>query len=211
MEIILAYDTFKSLVNNKDLVWNYIESDNKYDIYSSENNIIYRTEIFKSCTNIVGIDESENSTNKTDFETNYKPTANSQNSLLLSPFTKNSVQLNAHGVYATVTKNTIQNIDLKIEHDNVLVHGAMFYAKDAVFGDHVKAKVVDVDNILGYGAGTVLSKWIEKWYIVPNTLLKVTQDSAADILNGLYLRIQYTSVGTTNNVEVICNYYLSIK
>lgn len=211
MEIYLNYITFKEIVNKKDLVWNYIDDINKYIIFSSENNVIYMTEIYKSCNNIIGINETENNNNKSDFESNYKDNANDQNSLLLSPFTKNSVELKAEGKYDTITKETSQNIDFKIENGNKLIHGAIFYAKDAEIGDYVSAKVIDIDNILGYGAGTILKEWIVKWYVIPNQQMKITQDSAGEVLEGLYLRLSYTSVGTVNDVKVLVNYYLSVK
>jgi hypothetical protein len=88
-----------------------------------------------------------------------------------------------------------------------LIDGIQFLAKDHVFGDSVSVSVVDVDNVIGYGAGVVLDTFATGWY------LSESQDQgqirlpySAEVLTGLYLRITYVSVGTSN-VQVKYNLF----
>lgn len=112
------------------------------------------------------------------------------------------------GVTGTVTKNSITNIDLKVTESHIYLNGGRILYENAVFGDYLTFQVVDIDNVLGYGANTVLAEFIHKRYIDPNS----TQDSmyvpyAAFIPQNTYVRLKYTSIGTSTDVNVAVNYF----
>jgi hypothetical protein len=116
---------------------------------------------------------------------------------------------NSTGV-VTVTKNTTQDIDFLVGED-LYLDGGTLPIQDGEFGDTIKAQVVDKDNILGYGAGFVVKTWIEKWTLCKMGTYaecELHTDYKGLVLNGLYLRIKYTSVSTTTDPKVAVNYLL---
>lgn len=121
----------------------------------------------------------------------------------LSQFTSKGVHFNGLHTVGTATAGTTTNIDLKLTDDH-LITGAVFMRKAGVWGDTVKMQVVDVDNMLGYGAGTVLNQFID-WVLpdAPAAGMEITFQVPypAKIITGLYLRVVYTSTGA-NDVGV---------
>lgn len=126
----------------------------------------------------------------------------------VSDFASDRINFKGHGKAGTVTAGQVGNIDLKITEERLL-NGVQIILKNHVNGDKAKLQVVDVDNILGYGAGTVLSEYATDWYFAGDTenqgIFKL--EYVANILTNLYLRIAYTSTGQSN-VEVKANYFL---
>lgn len=98
--------------------------------------------------------------------------------------------------------------DLEIV-DDMLIDGGVLITIGAALGDSITCQVIDKDNIFGYGYDTVLGQYITDWYMNPNSSLQVdfTNTYPAKLYAGLYLRILYTSVGTSD-VNVILNYKL---
>lgn len=98
--------------------------------------------------------------------------------------------------------------DFKIMEDS-LVDGALVIAIGSALGDKIKCQVVDVDGIMGMGAGAVLGQYVSDWYMNPSKTEQLDFTSAypAKIFKGLYLRVCYTSVGESP-VNVIINYKL---
>lgn len=116
------------------------------------------------------------------------------------------------GITGTATKTTTTNIDYKMPEDRY-INGVRLIMKNHEDGDYVKFQVVDVDNILGYGAGTVLDEFGDTWYVdsASDTQPDVIVPYPAKILKDLYIRIIYNSTGTTNDVTVRANLYLHKK
>jgi hypothetical protein len=118
------------------------------------------------------------------------------------------VNFKGKGVAGTVTAGQTGNIDLKLT-ERRFITGLQLLLKDHTWGDTAKLQIVDVDNILGYGAGTVLAEYATDWQVCSDK-----QDQGifsvpypADIATNLYLRVAYTSTGGTN-VGVRVNYFL---
>jgi hypothetical protein len=61
----ISYSQWKSIISANDLTVQYIENPDSYDIFSIEYHISWETRVLK-----------DGGANQTDFETNYKPTAN---------------------------------------------------------------------------------------------------------------------------------------
>lgn len=81
--------------------------------------------------------------------------------------------------------------------------GVQYYAKDAEVFDKVSFQVVDVDNILGYGAGFIVEEFAEENYVMPNCGVKMILYKSK-LVPGLYVRIKYESTGATD-VKFVCN------
>ncbi len=195
-----TYATFKSLINSKGLFWQYQETSDLYNVFATEGPITYTTTVYK-----VG-----DATNLSDFETNYKAGSNKKVGVARDPLPAATVSFKGKGVYQVCTKNSTTNIDFQMPADRYL-NGANWYCKDAELGDYFVFQVVDVDNLLGYGAGLVLSTWVEKWYVGPNEWIFFQSPTAGLVNAGFYLRGIYTSVGTVNDVKVFINYHLNVK
>lgn len=204
MEIQLSYQDLKTVVTNKNLYWQYEESTAKYDIWTLDTTIAYQTIVWKAGYESLDTDTGQNTTDRTDFETNYKSGANKRLNML-QPFSDNLVEFKGLGTIATATKNSTTDIDLVLSEARLL-NGGHMYADKAILNDYIVAQVVDVDDILGYGAGFVAKEWITKWYVIPNIYQRIETPQAGEILAGLYLRLKYTSTGTVDDVTILVNY-----
>jgi hypothetical protein len=123
--------------------------------------------------------------------------------------TRNKFDYAEDAVLGTATKNTTTDVDYKVTDAQIYVQGGQILFQNAVWGDYITAQVVDKDNVLGYGAGTVLNEYIAKRYIHPD--LKKSElevPYAGEVPQNCYLRIKYTSVGTSTDVDVAINYKL---
>lgn len=125
----------------------------------------------------------------------------------LSDMDADKVKFRGRGISGTATAGMTTNIDHKITEGR-LIDGIKLLLKDHVFGDSVRFQVVDVDNMLGYGAGAVLDEFATDWYVSSNE----DQDAinlpySAELISGLYIRLIYNSTGT-NNIKVRANLWL---
>lgn len=100
------------------------------------------------------------------------------------------------------------NLDLKITERRLLT-GLQILA-NANTGDYAKLQVIDIDNVLGYGAGVVLDEFVDKWYMNSNADNQGLFETGypADIATGLYIRIAYTNVVALTSVYLRVNYFL---
>lgn len=123
-----------------------------------------------------------------------------------------SLKFRGTGIAGTATKDASTDIDYKLTEDR-FINGVQIFLKNQVWGDNLDFQVVDVDNILGYGAGVVLDQFGTSWYVDPDTCdqgdLRV--EYPALVLDGIYIRIRYNSVGTTDDVDVNANLFLHKK
>jgi hypothetical protein len=135
-----------------------------------------------------------------------------QNSTLkltrVEEFASNNVNANNQALLFTAAAAQTTTGDLKLT-DDCFITGAVLRTNTSAFGDYAVFQVVDVDNILGYGAGTVLGQYVNKWYMRSDAQEQANENTPypAKILAGLYLRLIYTSVGLMP-VSVAINYRL---
>jgi hypothetical protein len=120
-------------------------------------------------------------------------------------FLSTSVKLAGFGFKFTATKTTTTSEDYKLTQD-LRFRGGTVETKDNVMGDTATLQIVDVDNILGAGAGYVVATYFENWNIPQNGSEIIIEPTMGDIvLQNLYLRLTYISVGGTNDVTVAVN------
>jgi hypothetical protein len=147
----------------------------------------------------------------TDFVTNYQSLCNYAIGARAYAFASSDFLYNASGITATVPHGTTVAIDFKIPGTIgtfMYLNGAYAITQNAVFGDYVNAYVIDKDNVLGYGANTVLSSYINHWYIDPANPLDITTPYAAKPPAGVYIRVVYVSTGALLDVGIAINYRL---
>lgn len=156
----------------------------------------------------------------TDYEDNYQASANPTISdkkghtiVRNGAFSDTEgMKFRGTGIKGTATKNSVTNHDYELTEDRFL-NGVELFLQDQEWSDDVKLQVIDIDNILGYGANTVLDEFGTDWniatdqerqgpYILPYPAL---------ILKDLYIRIKYNSTGTTNDVKLKINLFLHKK
>lgn len=108
----------------------------------------------------------------------------------------------------TATKDATSDLDLEVPAEREITH-VHLYLKNHHEDDTLKFQIVDVDAVY-YPAGTVLDEFATDWQLDDTKKDQgvATAGYPATIFAGLYIRIKYTSVGTTDDVVVRCNYYL---
>jgi hypothetical protein len=126
----------------------------------------------------------------------------------IAQFASTNVNSANQGLRTTCTAGTTTNIDLKL-NDDCFLTGGVLRTDGSAFGDYATFQVVDVDNIFGYGAGTILGQYISNWYMRSDAQEQVNENTPypAKVLAGLYLRLVYVSTGTSN-VDAVVMYRL---
>ena len=185
-------------ITKKNLNCQYTETSGGYDVYGPDaDGLLWHTAFDKGTAD------------DTDFANNHKAVFNWAVGNRAYSFSTPDFQFDGDAILATCTKNTSTNVDFKVGTAGTGFHyinGAVAFTDKAVMGDYASSSIIDIDNILGYGANTVLSSYIAKWYINPNMQLDISTPYAGKILNGLYIRTTYTSVGTVDDVKLAVNY-----
>jgi hypothetical protein len=115
------------------------------------------------------------------------------------------------GIESTATLGVTSNIDYKLT-ENRYLNGLQIILKDHFVGDNLDLQVIDKDNILGYGANTVLDQFGTSWFVAPDVYSQglITLPYAALVAKDLYIRLKYNSKGTTD-VKVFVNLFLHKK
>lgn len=109
----------------------------------------------------------------------------------------------------TVATNTTKDIDYLISQER-WINGGRAIIDNIGADDKVTFQVVDKDNILGFGAGTILDEFISNFYIPQDGNLEVRLAYPARIIAGLYIRLKYTSTHVSG-CTLKCNLYLHWK
>jgi hypothetical protein len=125
-----------------------------------------------------------------------------------SDMSADNVKFRGTSLSFTAAAGTTTNGDHKITEGRLL-DGVGLLVKDAAWGDSIRLQIVDVDNILGYGAGVVLDEFATTWLIDPQAYNQGfwRLEYSAEIPANLYIRVIYNSVGGTN-VSVGANLFL---
>jgi hypothetical protein len=214
MKIKVSWVQLKHAIDSNHAVMQYVESSAEYIVLAVDSPVVFECRIDRY---------DPDTTISDDFETNYKPAGNlqiaekkdSEGAILSRPrafASADNMRFRGTGTQGTATKTTSSNIDLKVT-ETKFVNGLEMVAKNHVFGDSAHFQVVDVDNILGAGAGLVLDQFGTNWYLAEDVQRQgpYILPYPAQVLAGLYLRIVYNSVGTTDDVELKVNYFLHKK
>jgi len=209
----INWQQFKSLIQSKGLSLQYIESGNLYILCASDGPIILESSLHKN---------SED-TDTVDFETNFKDSANQLTKQEVeTQFEKPDKTIKLASVKASVDENGEAIALLKAPgtpgsgDGRYVSEGTGWFDSKHPDDKVIELEVVDVDNILGYGANTVLKHWCddeagnnEGWYIPYHTGVAHvdTLGGYAFLPAGLYLRIVAKKGGDITTGA----FYLNIK
>lgn len=122
-------------------------------------------------------------------------------------FQADKLQFNAQGVKANPSLNTATNLDLYFSDDH-LITGFWLVCSGAASGDKVALQAIDTDNIMGFGAGTVLKQFATNIYLASNFDAQFDVAYPAKIYAGLSLRIIYTSTSLLGSPFFAANFKL---
>ena len=106
------------------------------------------------------------------------------------------------GMNFTFTKNSTTNQDVQIPVKFALT-GSEHIVYNSLLADSYDAFLIDVDNVLGLGAGTVLGQFANGVHSADGILVQKNRQVASVIgVSGLYLRFSYTSTTTAVGTDV---------
>lgn len=110
------------------------------------------------------------------------------------------------GFQGTAAVNATTNIDWAFPEERWM-SGAILIAQGTHWGDKVTVQVIDKDNVLGYGANTVLDEYVTDFYLIADSQFQVQIDCpyVALIPAGIYIRVKYTNTSVLDAVEVAMN------
>jgi hypothetical protein len=112
------------------------------------------------------------------------------------------------------------NIDFKLPSisDETKLPYHMLWGVRAEFSgnaddDFARCQIVDVDNIVGYGAGAVLSFYDETWvrYFDTEPLFRIPDNSPGPINPGLYLRMVVFCTTSTGTLKAWTDYLTTLR
>lgn len=201
---VSSWNAFKQVcINTKNLNNQYEDRPDRYELFGPDaNGILWHTTILK---------ENPRGADQIDFEDNYKINFNWAIGSRPYTFSTSDFIFGGNAILATCTKNATTNVDFQVPGGAgtyKYINGAVAFTSNACFGDYASAVIIDKDNILGYGPDTILSTYIDKWYVNPDVQLDIATPYAGKILAGLYVRVSYTSVGLSADVGLAINYRL---
>ena len=76
-------------------------------------------------------------------------------------------------------------------------------------GDYVEFTITDEDNLLGYGIGFILAKYVETEYVsIDKKYGEIVSEAGKQIPAGFYYTVKYVSVGSSpvNDGKLIVRY-----
>jgi hypothetical protein len=126
---------------------------------------------------------------------------------LADPFPDNETGYSFRGAGGTgeVTAGS-NDIDILIHATEArLINGAEVWSDATAYGSYVTFQVVDVDNVLGYGAGTMVEEFGSAWQMHPDLITKAFPGYVANVPAGLYIRLK---VNSTDAADIYYNLYL---
>lgn len=196
-----TWTELKSLLEKKKGALQYEDQIEQYKVWFVDGVDVYESRI--EITDPAGTDQE-------DFEDNYKDDANqplAPRATDTTPYVRVTEKtvgkyMQLLGFEFTAVADDTTDYLVKWDHDVEFV-GAVSKTEGAHKGDTANMSIVDVDNILGYGAGFVVTEFGKD---VPGKMLEIKCEAntttAATVLTGLYIRIRYVNTHATEDVEV---------
>lgn len=196
MEISKTWSDFKQILQFNNLYFDYEDSDDgKRRVIMCQRNA--------TTTYVCGMDLVENpdaESDQYDFEQNWASEAGEKKYVYYS-----------HR-FDVVLDNGEFNFDFKVKANDettdveaFLYKGLLDIGSGAVRGDTIEISVVDIDNVLGYGAGFIAGYVMRRKYLSGGAQIHSINPPKYDFLSskrkiptGLYIRIKYKGTGQPN-------------
>ena len=196
------WTTLKFFLDQKSLSVQYLDTPSEYYVYANDGAVLVESILNKTPSDTSDLD---------DFESNYKSAGNKPNKqFVVSDVGYNTMILQPRGIYfdAAANSNTTNDYELDV---SLSLRGAIIYLEGGQIGDWVESFIIDIDNILGYGANFILSTYVKKFYAIPGQSLELINPIASNLIpSGLYLRNVYHNTGNAN-AKCIINLYSYIE
>ena len=133
------------------------------------------------------------------------PLVQNQASKVIQILGADTVTLCPFGTIFDAPANQTTTFDFKL-NTGCYIKGGVMYASPGNVGDSIIVQIVDVDNIMGVGANTVIAIYVDNWYVIPQDMNAIEDVSLSEpIPAGLYIRFVYTNSSTTLDTKVIMN------
>lgn len=194
--VLTTWTAIKNLAATKNIVMQYVEEDRIYRVFVPDTVIIFTTEI------IIGTDDA------TDFETNYKSTANTNLAVFQNPFASKS-----YGTKKLYARNTGKQFTLTAG-SNDLVYTATFpWVKFSALeciggeiGDYGELRVYDNASGTYSGVANALLNQFGYTLNIAKDFYKRESPFDADLYIGMVLKITYYSI---SNKTIGINYIMN--
>lgn len=194
-----SWTEIKTLYQARDLGLQYYTATSQYYLYCTDGIVVWTYGLVR-----------DSGTDVTDFETNHKSMANSN---IRQQFQPTGFQhfdqdlFHKSFDYDTEANDTAEYSEAFSE--DVYIYGGEYIVEgDVNDGDYLEIMITDEDNILGYGAGTVLNKFIETEYISAEQRFRsISSTDGSLVPEGFYLTAKYVAVGSSAP-RFIVRYYL---
>jgi len=117
-------------------------------------------------------------------------------------------------ISSTASANTTTNIEYKVINQSgesetyKYLKGGLLFGSNIAYGDYIEVEIVDIDNILGAGAGYVVKNYVIQRFIHPTCSFtnNIESTTPGKIPIGLYVRFKYTAVaGSTRMIFINLN------
>ena len=212
MSIYFNWVNFKSITAAKNLGMQYVEDTKRYEIFAFDDDIKYETEIWKDTTVVEGLDVTQNNTDKTDFETNFKTTANQPITpktvdrlpKVLTAVSPDDVSLYVSGREAEIT-GTTNYVEASFPVE-IQLQGVDVYVKGADWGDNMH---FDVGYTDGGGNWVSIKRFGETVYAMDDVGWNqyfYKNNAVSKIPSTLKLRLIYNQANTITIKKVIVNF-----
>jgi hypothetical protein len=205
-DIEVGWTEIKTFANDNSLTGRFIDYNGNYFIKVMDGFFSLFTIISKY---------PDNGSDLVDFETNYKSLWQKSSVVLVKPkpfADSDGFRFRGKGFSGSATANSTTNIEYKITEERY-INGLELILSGNSLGDYVHFEIVDVDNILGYGAGLVLDRFADTWYMDPGSSRQgpYLLPYPAKIIANLYLRVAYGNTSESTSVSMKVNAFLHKK
>lgn len=205
----ITWDEIKTVIDDKGISPQYVVVGNNYWIKAIDGMFEVECLIPTDPTHVDTLD----------FEANYKPTANAiLKTNVVTAFEENDKRLKCARGEATYSSNEC-TISFPIPSGGRWIAGGSAFTDVFYCGDYVHTcQLVDVDNILGLGANTVLANYEDSdmasgsqgWYFEPDAngtgFIEIEPIGGYAYINeGLYLKLNFKKHGSSTATKVFVN------
>ena len=204
----ITYENLKTLVSSKALLLQYVELADQYQLFAIEGTVQYSTIIYKSNTAVEGIDPVTEASRISDFEINYKTTANQPLEIKAgagrpirvsaSPQPLGTVEhWKGYQIVVPVGQSS-GYVDVSFSSP-VYVHGGYIVSPDVDFSDYVGVDVLLTANSAEYIPGIISTA-----YMIPNVPVSFESEESMQFPTSLKLRVTLT-IGDDHLTDVHAN------
>jgi hypothetical protein len=176
----------------------YTEGATYYDVYAAESGMFLWT-----------ITLDKGTADADDFAANYKHLCNYSVGMWHQPFGTDNLECAYDATDLVEITDAVHKIYFKITEDCLYLPGGQCIGENINLGDWFSMKIVDHDNILGYGVDFELKYWMKKRYLEPGGCVCKTP-YVGNPPNHFYIMITYTkgakSLASQTNPAIVINF-----